>query len=58
MSYIGEASGVSVNLDTGFGSGAAAGDSYANVEEVYGTRYDDVINGRWRGQPSERRQWK
>lgn len=45
VSYIGEASGVGVNLDTGIGSGAAAGDTYANVEEVYGTRYDDVIMG-------------
>lgn len=38
--------GVTVDLSTGTGAGAdAQGDTYANIENVYGTAYDDVLTG-------------
>ncbi len=39
-------SGVTVNLLAGTGSGGdAAGDTYANIENVYGTAFSDTITG-------------
>ncbi|WP_426954815.1 calcium-binding protein [Muricoccus radiodurans] len=38
-------SGVQVNLATGLGGGAAAGDTYSGIERVEGTGYSDLLNG-------------
>ena len=49
ISFSGDAvteTGVTVNLTTGQGRGAdAQGDTYVNVENVYGTIYDDILTG-------------
>ncbi|MEP3889643.1 MAG: calcium-binding protein [Hellea sp.] len=43
--YIDEASAVNINLRTGTVSGAAAGDSYVDIENITGTDFDDTITG-------------
>ena len=43
--YIDETSAVNINLRTGTVSGAAAGDSYVDIENITGTDFDDVITG-------------
>ena len=46
VSYANSAAGVTVNLDTGIGSGGdAAGDTYVRVEYVSGSAFDDTITG-------------
>ena len=45
-SYIGSDLGVTVNLATGAGSGGdAAGDTFANIENLVGSSYDDTLTG-------------
>jgi Ca2+-binding RTX toxin-like protein len=42
----GGTTGVNVNLETGVGLGGdAQGDTYVNIQAVYGTSFDDVITG-------------
>jgi hypothetical protein len=43
VSYAGTATGVTVDLVAGTGQGGAAGDTYANIEDVTGTTAADVI---------------
>ena len=44
--YSNSATAVTVNLNLGFGSGGdAAGDHYASIENVIGSRFDDLIIG-------------
>ncbi|MEL7228825.1 MAG: calcium-binding protein, partial [Pseudomonadota bacterium] len=45
VSYKDAAEGVTVDLATGGTAGEAAGDTYVNVEMVYGTQFDDTITG-------------
>ena len=46
VDYSASNAAVTVNLDTGAGSGGyAAGDSYANIEDVIGSDYDDTLTG-------------
>ncbi len=46
VSYAGSAAGVTVNLDTGIGSGGdAAGDTYIRLERITGSQFDDTITG-------------
>ena len=46
LSYSQSDAGVSVNLATGVGSGGhAEGDSFTNIESVYGSRYADRLTG-------------
>ncbi|WDZ97733.1 calcium-binding protein [Herbaspirillum sp. WKF16] len=46
VSYASSGAGVSVNLQTGVGSGgSAAGDTYANIQNVVGSAYDDTFVG-------------
>ncbi len=45
-SYQGATEGVSVDLTAGSGSGGdAAGDTLTNIENVYGTEFDDTLTG-------------
>lgn len=44
--YSGSNAAVTVNLQTNTGSGGhATGDTYVNIERVFGSRYDDTITG-------------
>jgi Ca2+-binding RTX toxin-like protein len=43
--YRAATAGVSLSLDTGGTSGEAAGDSFAAIEYVYGSAFDDLITG-------------
>ena len=43
--YTFETAGVTINLATGIGGGAAAGDTYAGIEWAGGTNFDDEITG-------------
>ena len=46
VSYAGSSAGVTVNLDTGLGSGGdAQGDTYIRLERVTGSQFDDTITG-------------
>ena len=46
VSYAGSSAGVTVNLDTGIGSGGdAAGDTFIRLERVTGSQFDDTITG-------------
>lgn len=46
VSYIDSSGGVSVNLITGLGSGSfAAGDRYFGIEDVFASRFNDVLTG-------------
>ena len=44
VSYVYSTAGVTVNLATGAGSGGwAAGDTYANIQNIIGSQYDDLF---------------
>ncbi|MEP3888988.1 MAG: NF038122 family metalloprotease [Hellea sp.] len=45
VSYLASSAGVIVNLAVGGSGGDAAGDTYINVERVFGTSFDDSITG-------------
>jgi Ca2+-binding RTX toxin-like protein len=46
VDYSKSTAGVSVHLDTGTGwGGDAQGDSYKNIEDVTGSKYDDTLDG-------------
>ena len=45
VSYLASSSGVTVNLQTGGTGGDAAGDTYTNIERIFGTSFDDNIRG-------------
>ncbi len=46
VSYAGSSAGVTVNLDTGIGSGGdAEGDTFIRLERVTGSQFDDIITG-------------
>ena len=46
LEYAGSNAGVTVNLGTGLGSGGhAAGDSWANVEGIAGSGFNDILTG-------------
>jgi serralysin len=44
-SYRSASAGVTLNLDTGGTGGDAAGDTYASIEQIYGSDYSDNITG-------------
>jgi len=43
--YLGATSGVAFNVETGGTGGEAAGDTYANIEQYFGSSFADVIDG-------------
>jgi Ca2+-binding RTX toxin-like protein len=43
VSYASDSSGVSINLETGFRGGAAAGDYYDGIERFVGSAYSDTM---------------
>lgn len=45
VSYLASTSGVTVNMQTGGTGGDAAGDTYTNIERIFGTSFDDSIRG-------------
>ena len=45
VSYLASTSGVTLNLQTGGTGGDAAGDTYTNIERIFGTSFDDSIHG-------------
>ena len=45
VSYLASSNGVTVNLQTGGGSGDAFGDTYTSIERVFGTGQSDSITG-------------
>ena len=45
VNYLASSAGVTVNLQTGGTGGDAAGDTYVNVERVFGSQHNDVIDG-------------
>ena len=45
VNYLASSAGVTVNLQTGGTGGDATGDTYTNIERVFGSQHDDVIDG-------------
>ncbi len=45
VSYLPSSAGVMVNLQTGGSGGDASGDTYTNIERVFGSGFDDTIYG-------------
>ncbi|MDO8422077.1 MAG: calcium-binding protein, partial [Parvibaculum sp.] len=45
VTYATAAAAVNVNLTTGVGSGAAAGDTYISIESIVGSSYNDTLIG-------------
>jgi Ca2+-binding RTX toxin-like protein len=46
VDYSASKAGVAVHLDTGLGTGGdAAGDTYKNIEDIVGSKYDDYLEG-------------
>ena len=45
VSYLASSSAVMINMQTGGTGGDAAGDSYTNIERIFGTSHDDSITG-------------
>lgn len=45
VSYLASSSGVIVNMQTGGTGGDATGDTYTNIERIFGTSFDDSLRG-------------
>jgi len=45
VSYLASSSGVTVNMQTGGTGGDAAGDTYINIERIFGSGQDDSLTG-------------
>ncbi len=45
VSYLASATLIELNLETGAGTGDAAGDTFANIESILGSNFDDIITG-------------
>ncbi|MEP3890985.1 MAG: hypothetical protein ABJN69_11005 [Hellea sp.] len=45
VSYLASSTGVTVNMQTGGTGGDAAGDTYTNIERIFGSGQDDILTG-------------